>query len=111
MNIDIVNKHVADKKGMKETKVRLINQFYWRQVYNHLYSFNSQPVNIENVCVLYPNKYMIKKAIRLYIRKIRNVQTGGKFKEGSVKQLDYLEKYKTTLRGYLKLRKENKFTN
>lgn len=111
MNIDIVNKLVAQKNGLKETKVRLVNQFFWRQVYNHLYSFDSQPINIENVCVLYPDKYLIKKAIKLYIRKIRNVHDGSKFNFGSPKQLLYLDSYRAVLRGYLKLRKENKFTN
>lgn len=111
MNIDIVNRQVADRLDLKESKVRLINQFYWRQVYNHLYSFDSQPVNIENVCVLYPNKYSVKRAIKLYINKIKSVKFGTKFKPSSPKQLLYLDSYRSILRGYLRLRKENKFTN
>lgn len=111
MNIDIVNKQVADKLKIKESKIKLINQYYWRQVYRHLYDFNPLPVNIENVCVLFPNKQLVKKSINFYIRKLRYIRKSRKFIHGSKKHLTYIERYTTLLRGFLKIRKQNKFTN
>lgn len=111
MNIDIVNKQVANDLGIAENKVKLINSFYWRSIYEHLYSYSSSPVNIEQICVLYPNKYLIKKAIYMYIFKLKNLRNSKKFKEDSPKKQSYEEIYKATLRKFLKLRKDNKFTN
>lgn len=111
MNIDIVNKQVAEKLGIKEKKVQQINAFFWRNVADHIYGYNPQPVNIENICVLYPNKYKIKKEIYKYINKLRAIKSSRKFREGSPKFLSYVEQYSKMLRGFLKLRKENKFTN
>lgn len=111
MNIDFVNKEVSTKLGVKESKVKLINQFYWRKVYKQLYSYEATPINIDNVCVFYPNKYLVKRAIKNLIKKIRNVQDGNKFVYNSLKQRQYLDNYRNTLRGYLQIRKQSKFTN
>lgn len=111
MNIDIINRQVADKLAIKESKVRLINTFFWQNVKQHLYDYNSKPVNIENVCVLYPDKYKVKKEIYKYIGKLKALKYTKKFKPGSIKHQSIIDQYNKMLRGFLKIRKENKFTN
>ena len=111
MNIDIINKQVSNNLKIKETKVKLVNSFYWSCIYRHLYDYNSSPLNIDYICVLYPDKYLLKKVIKLYINKIRFIRTSPKFRSGSVKQTNYIKTYSNALKWFLKLRKENKFTN
>lgn len=111
MNIDIVNKQVSEKLGVSEKKVAIINKFYWRSIYDHLYSYDPRPLNIENVCVLYTDKYLIKKQILLYIRRIRNIQHSVKFKVYSPLRITYIDSYKEMLRKLWALRKKQKYTN
>lgn len=111
MNIDIVNKQVADKLKLKESKVRLINQFYWQQIYQHLYSYDPLPVNIENVCVFYPHKKRIKETILLYVKKLRKIKTSKKFRPNSPTHQKYILLYTTYLKHFWALRKYHKFTN
>lgn len=111
MNIDIVNKQVSAKLNIKESTVALINGYYWSRVKKHIYDYDPRPVNIENVCVLYPNKYRLKGCIYEYIERLRKLKKGEKYIIGSEKFLDVLEDYKFILRKYLNLRKYYKFTN
>lgn len=111
MNIDIVNKQISKTLNLSEKKVALINKFYWRNIYDHLYDYNEQPLNIDHICVLYNDKYLLKKAIRLYIKKIRFTKVSRKFKPDSNVRLAHIENYKKVLRELWRLRKAHKFTN
>ena len=111
MNIDIVNKQVSKKLGMAEKTVASINQFYWNKVREHIYSYSPQPVNVENLFVLHPDKYLLKHAINNIIVILRKTMVSPKYKDNSVKREALLEGHKKALRNFLKIRKINKFTN
>lgn len=111
MNIDIVNKQVSKKLDIRESKVKLVNAFYWKSIREHIYSFNPKPVNIEFVCVFYPSRTSIKRAIGYYIKRIRSLQVSKRFKEVSLVRTGMIERHIATLKGFLKIRKDNKYTN
>lgn len=111
MNIDVVNKQVANKLNIKEADVRLINKFYWQQVRQHIYNYDPQPLTLTNICVIHPNKKLIKKAILKYIGRIRRIRNSKKFKAGSVRLQTYIERYNGYIRNFYKMRKYHKFTN
>lgn len=111
MNIDIVNKVVADKNNVKVDRVELINKFYWKKIKNHLYEFDPQPLNIEYVCVIYPNKYYLKKEILKTIAQIRGIRVSPKFKDSSIKKESYIANLEHYLKGLLSIRKYHKYTN
>ena len=111
MNIDIVNKQVSKDLKIDEKKVALVNKYYWSRVKEHIYSYNSKPVNIENVCVLYPAPWLVKKSILYYINLIRKIKKSKRFADNSLKREGYINNYKQYIRHFLKIRKENKFTN
>lgn len=111
MNIDIVNKQVSTKLGILEKKVELVNKFYWRSIYDHLYSYDPRPLNIENVCVFNVDKYYLKKNINIYIRRIRRIRHSVKFKEYSNLRPVYIESYNIMISKLWKLRKQKKYTN
>lgn len=111
MNIEIVNKQVSKNLNIDEKKVALINKFYWSRIKEHIYSYNPNPVNIENICVLYPAPWLVKKSILYYINLIRKIKKSKRFAENSLKREGYINNYKEYVRNFLKLRKQNKFTN
>lgn len=111
MNIDIVTKQVSKKLNYPEKKVALLNRFYWRNVYDHFYSYNEQPLNIEYICVFFNDKWLVKKYIKYYIAKIRRTRTSKKFKPDSPMRISYIENYKRILRDVWRLRKVHKYTN
>lgn len=111
MNIDIVNKQVANKLQIKEADVALINKFYWGQIKKHIYSYDPQPLTIDSICVFHPNKKMLKKAILKYIGRIRRIRNSKKFKAESVRLQNYIEVYNGYVRNFYKMRKYHKFTN
>lgn len=111
MNIEIVNKQVSEKCGIQERKVELVNKFYWRSIYDHLYSYDPRPINIENVCVLHVERWRLKKAILLYVKKIRNTLASTKFKVDSPKRIVYLERYRSLLGKLWRLRKQKEYIN
>lgn len=111
MNIDIVNKQVSKNLNIEEKKVVLVNKYYWGKVKEHIYSYNSKPLNIECVCVIHPSPWHIKKAILHYIGMIRKIRYSKRFNNTSEKRNSYIEIYKQYIRNFLKLRKENKYTN
>jgi hypothetical protein len=111
MNIDIVNRLVAGKLNIKESKVKLINQYYWHCVYRHLYDYNPNPVNIEGVCSIYPEKKLVKDAILKYIKRVRQVRKSKKFRPNSIKQQTYIERYTNMVAKFYKIRKTLKYTN
>jgi hypothetical protein len=111
VNIDIINKQVSKSLGIKETDVTQINKFFWRSVYDHIYSYNPMPVNIPNVCVIYPNPYYNKQEINRYIQAIRKLKFNKRYKEGSLMRQKAIEEIKGRLRKSLNIRKVNKWTN
>lgn len=111
MNIEIVNKQVADTLNLKEKDIELVNKFYWQRIKQHIYSYDPRPINIMNVCVLYPTAYLNKKQIKLFIKRIRYTLTSKRFKPESKVREAYLENYKKVLRKLLAIRKYNKFVN
>lgn len=111
MNIDIVNKQVAKKLEIKEADVKLINNFYWGSIKEHLYNYDPQPLNIDGICVLHPEKKLVKKAILKYIHRIRTIRKSKKFRSGSAKSKAYIERYKLYVKDFYNLRKYHKFTN
>lgn len=111
MNIDVVNKQVSEECGIKEKDVALINAFFWQRIRKHIQSYNPQPINIENLFVIYPDQWLLKGAIRQYIGRLRSLGTTKKFIIGSVKHTNYTENLRIVLRNFLKLRKHYKFTN
>lgn len=111
MNIDIVNKQVSINTGMKESEVAQINKFFWRSVYDHIYSYNPMPVNIPNVCVIYPNAYYNKKEINRYIQAIRKLRFNKRYKPDSKMRASAIEEIQGRLRKVLNIRKVNKWTN
>lgn len=111
MNIDIVNKQVGERLKIPEKKVALVNKFYWRQVYDHLYAYDDRPLNIDHICVLYNDKWLIKKYIKYYIKKIRRTIESQKFKYNSPLRGEYIGAYKLVIKELWRLRKLHKFTN
>ena len=111
MNIDIINTQVAMQTGLPEAQVKLINSFYWRKIYEHLYSYDPQPLNIENICVLYPNKHLVKKFLLTHIGYLRNADHNKRYIEGSVKHQGYITRIKNLIAAAWQIRKTNKFTN
>lgn len=111
MNIDIVNKQIAQQLQVKEADVRLINAFYWGQVKQHLYNYDPQPLTIDGVCVFHPCKKKLKKAILKYIQRIRRIRNSKKFKAGSVTSQVYIQRYKDYISKLYKIRKHHKYTN
>lgn len=111
MNIDIVNKIVSNKLGISTEKVSLVNKYYWDCIKNHFYDFNPNPVNVDHVCVFYPNKYHLKAQILDTIRLIRRLDEGKKYSYQSHNKKIYRESLEKVLRGLLNIRKQNKFTN
>lgn len=111
MNIDIVNNKVAKELNISEKKVKDVNDFFWRNVYDSFYSYTEKPINIENVCVFYPNCYMLKKEILLNITKIRKIQNNKYLPKDSIKRQNMIMTYTVILRKLLRIRKLNKYTN
>lgn len=111
MNIDIVNKQVSNKLGIDEKKVALVNKFYWSRIKEHIHSCNPDPVNIESICVLYPDKYLVKKAILYYVTKIRIIKTSKKFRPDSEKQIEHIKSYTGNIKKFWAIRKTKKFIN
>lgn len=111
MNIDIVNKQVSKATGIDEKEVALVNKFYWQRIKQHIYSYNPAPVNIPNICVIYPDMWMLKKAILYYIHRMRSLSTSRKYKAGSVKHEDMKESTQKVFRHLWQMRKQLKHTN
>jgi hypothetical protein len=111
MNIDIINRQVANNLNIKEAKVKLINQYYWHNIKQSLYNYSSEPISIEGICCIYPDKKLVKANILDYLKRIRNVRKSAKFLWGSEKQISYIEKYTAAIRHLLRIRKHLKFTN
>lgn len=111
MNIEIVNKQVSTELGIKESDVELVNKFYWQRIKKHIYDYNPLPINIMNVCVLYPTASLNKKQIKATIKRIQYTRISKRFKEGSKVRDGYLQNYNVILRKLIAIRKYNKFTN
>ena len=111
MNIDIVNNQVANKLKIKESEVAAINKFFWQKVYHHFYDYNSQPINIPNVCVIYPTAYHTKKQILYYVDGIRRLQYNKRYKPNSQMRLNRIEQFKDNLRKVWRIRKQNQWIN
>lgn len=111
MNIDIVNKDVSKKLNIDEKEIEAVNKFYWRKVYDHFYSYNPNPINIIDLCVFYPDKYIIKNRILDIIKRIRIVRDSPKYKKISAIRDRTLDAYYKELNGLLKIRHHNKYTN
>jgi hypothetical protein len=109
MNIDIVNKQVSKKLGLKEKDVTLVNYFFWNKIYEHLYMYNPNPVNIKNVCVLYPDKYLLKHETLKIIKSLRFLKK--RKIESLLLKNGFIETKKKLLRHALSIRKANKYTN
>lgn len=111
MTIDYINKKIAAKTGISEKEVAAVNKFYWNKVKEHIYEYNPNPVNINNLCVIYPNKHHVKRHLLKSIDMLRYFDNNKRYKKGSPaykRRKDYLVK---RIRALLKIRKENKFTN
>jgi hypothetical protein len=111
VNIEIVNKQVSIKTGIRETDVTAVNKFFWQNIRKHIYDYNSRPVNIPNVCVIYPNAYYNKQQIYGHIRAIRKMRYNKRYKQDSPRRMQKIEEIKTELRKVLNIRKENKWVN
>lgn len=111
MNIDIANKDVSKKLGINEKKVAKVTDFYWSLNLEHIYKYNPQPLNIENICVLYPDQWLLKNYINKTINTIRKIRKGFKYNVNSPKYNSIMEHYYNVLRNYLKIRKHYKYTN
>jgi hypothetical protein len=111
MNIDLVNKEVSKKLSIKEKHVSLVNSFYWRSIYEHIYRYDERPINIQGVCVLYITEWTVKKRLVELISKIRRIKKSTRYKENSFKKSDIIRKYNETLKKVWDIRKKNKYTN
>lgn len=111
MNIDIVNKQVANKLQMRESEVALINKFYWGKIKDHIYSYSELSINIQNVCVIYPTPYHTKKQLLYYIESIRKLERSKRYKPNSLKLASSIEYCKANLRKVWRIRKLNQWTN
>lgn len=111
MNIDIVNKQVANKLGIRESQVALVNKFYWQHIKDHIYSYNNLPINIQNICVLYPTAYHTKKQLLYYIYGLRKLRTSKRYKPDSAMRASRIELFKGYIRKIWQIRKQNQWTN
>lgn len=111
MNLDIINRQTSQKLGIDEKKVEQVNTFFWRTIRDTLYTYTEKPVNITNICVLYPTNKLVKKRIHELIKIIRIIKKSKKFKPDSVRKELILQSYKIMLANVWKIRKANKYTN
>lgn len=111
MNIDIVNKQVSLKLGVKEDDVAMVNKFFWKKAKEHIGSYNSNPFNIQNVCVIYPDKYKVKGQIIAHIAMIRNIMVSKKYSENSGNRDAAIGRLKVELKRIWDIRKKYKWTN
>lgn len=111
MNIDIINKELSNELNINEKDIALVNKFYWDSISNHISSYSEFPVNISGICVIYPDKYLIKTKILQHIKIIKSIEISKKYKEDSEKKKEHIEMAKRYLRLYWKLRKKCKYTN
>lgn len=111
MNIEIVNKQVANKLQMKESDVSLINKFFWSHVKDAVYTYTPNPININNVCVIYPTAYHTKKQLYYYINGIRKLRRSNRYKPDSAMRIKRIEEFKTYIRKIWAIRKQNQWTN
>lgn len=111
MNIDLVNTIVSGKLDIDKEEVGFVNSMYWEMINKHMLSYNPRPVNIEQICVLYPNKYHIKTEILTAISKLRALRTSEKFREGSQKTIVYTRQLHDIIKNLLKIRRHHKYTN
>lgn len=111
MNIDIVNRQVSKQHNINERKVAQVNKFYWRHIYDYFYGYDTRALSIENICLFYNDKKLIKKTILLYIKRIRNVRMSVKFKISSPSRLMYIRAYQEIIKKLWNVRKQCKYTN
>ena len=111
MNIDVINKQVSKHLGVHQTKVEMVNRFFWTSVHEHVDGFSPRPINIPNICVFYPNRYRIKILILRCIKRIRNNKYSTKFKKDSAARQRLIDNDTELLRKLLKIRKENNYVN
>lgn len=111
MNIDIVNKEIANELSIKEKDAELINKFYWNKNKEHMDTYNVSPLNVEGLFVFHPDKWFVKKAIYRYIFILRNLYSSKKYNHNSKKYKAYAENYTLLLRKAWNVRKQLKYTN
>lgn len=111
MNIDIVNRIVSKNTNISKEKVELVNKFYWDAVKNHIYSYNPSPLNIRGICVIFPNKYLLKKNILELIHNLRSLRKGEKYSKLNSSKEKYEENICNEIRKLLSIRKYHKYTN
>lgn len=111
MNIDIINKEVSNSLDIKERKVKLVNDFYWGKIYDHIASYNEDPINIFGICTIHPDKYLVRRCINKSIIILRKLLKSNKYKPDSELRAKYVSDLQNSIRKYLSLRKKCKFTN
>lgn len=96
---------------MSEKDVTLVNYFFWNSCASHFKSYNPEPLNIQNICVFYHNRYMLKRAILKYVMRLKKLKRCKYFNNGSIKKKNISDSYIKVLRLFLKIRKHHKYIN
>lgn len=110
LNIDIINKKVANDTGISEKTVGLINSFYWLQASEHIRLLNLQPLNFMNIGYVRHSNLLIRLKILKTVAKLRKLKDNKKYKPDGVKKLAIEQKYRSQLRQLWGVRNIKTFT-
>lgn len=98
LNIDIINKKVANETGIDEKTVILINKFYWDCNAEHIRLLNLQPINFMGIGYMRHSKILIRVKILKTVAKLRGIKHSKKYKPDGVKKLAMESNYQNQLR-------------
>lgn len=109
LNIDIINKKVANTTGIAETTIALVNKFYWQRNAAHIRSLNLQPLNFMGIGYVRHSNILIRKKILLLVAKLRKLRNSTKYKPDGVKKLALEKNYIGQLQQLWRVRNIKKF--
>lgn len=110
LNIDIINKKVANETGINESDIVLVNNFYWSKCAEHIKLLNIQPLNFVGIGHIKHSKLLIRLKILKVVAKLRLLRDNKKFKPDGVKKMALEEHYQNHLRQLWQVRNIKTFT-
>lgn len=98
LNIDIINKKVANESKISEKIVTTVNKYYWNKNVEHIRGLNLQPVNLMGIGYIRHSKILIRVKILKLVAKLRGLKHSKKYKPNGVKKLAMESYYQNQLR-------------
>ncbi len=104
LNIDIINKKVANQTDINEKIVATVNKFYWNCNNNHIRNLDIQPINLMSIGYIRHSRVLIRVKILKTVAKLRRLRQSKKYKPDSIKKLAIDKQYCSQLQQLWKLR-------